>query len=91
MRCMACGGVMILMNAIEDMTMAIPGFERHSYMCSVCRDTEQRLAFTKHAKERDIDRVSVLAAPPTTPGSPSHTLSGRLSSLRHALAKTRGQ
>ena len=32
MRCMACGGDMVLINAIEDLTMAVIGFERHAYM-----------------------------------------------------------
>jgi len=89
MRCMACGGEMILMKAIEDLSMAVPGFERRSYMCSVCLDTEQRLVFNKQAKEREIDPVPVLMAPPTAPASTSDTLSGRLSFLRHALAKLR--
>jgi hypothetical protein len=30
---MACGAEMILMKVIEDMTMPVPGFERHAYMC----------------------------------------------------------
>ena len=29
MRCMACGGEMVLINAIEDLTMPVIGFERH--------------------------------------------------------------
>jgi hypothetical protein len=30
MRCMACGAEMILVKVIEDVTMPIPGFERHA-------------------------------------------------------------
>jgi len=80
---------MILIKAIEDLTMAVPGFERRSYMCSVCFDTEQRLAFNKHGKEHNVDPVPVFTAPPTVPASTSYTLSGRLSFLRHALARMR--
>ena len=53
MRCMACGAEMILMNVVEDDTMAVPGFEHHTFMCSECRDTERRLVFTKHGREGD--------------------------------------
>jgi hypothetical protein len=52
MRCMACGAEMILMKAIEDVSMPIPGFERHAYVCSLCNETEQRLVFNKRAEER---------------------------------------
>ena len=53
MRCMTCGGEMILMNVVEDNTVAVPGFERHTFMCSECRDTERRLVFTKDGRESD--------------------------------------
>jgi hypothetical protein len=43
MRCMACRAEMILMKVIEDMTMPVPGFERHAYVCSLSNETEQRL------------------------------------------------
>jgi len=60
MRCMACGAEMILVKAIEDETMPVPGFQRHAYMCSSCHDTEQRLVFNK----RLVDKVSQLIGPP---------------------------
>ena len=44
MRCMACGTDMILTNVATDDTMPVFGFQRHSYMCPSCHDTEQRLA-----------------------------------------------
>jgi hypothetical protein len=43
MHCMACGAEMILVKVMEDVTMPVPGFERHAYMCSLCNETEQRL------------------------------------------------
>ncbi len=63
MRCMACGAEMILMNVVEDDTMAVPGFEHHTFMCSECHDVERRLVFTKHALEGDTGPVPVHAAP----------------------------
>jgi predicted ATPase len=53
MHCMACGAEMILVKVIEDVTMPVPGFERHAYMCSLCNETEQRLAFNRRAEERE--------------------------------------
>jgi hypothetical protein len=53
MRCMACAAEMILVKVIEDVTMPVPGFERHAYMCSLCNETEQRLVFNKRAEERE--------------------------------------
>jgi hypothetical protein len=57
MHCMACGAEMILVKVIEDVTMPVPGFERHAYMCSLCNETEQRLAFNGRAEERETETV----------------------------------
>jgi hypothetical protein len=48
---MACGAEMILVTAIEDVTMPVPGFERHAYTCSICSETEQRLVFNRSAEQ----------------------------------------
>ena len=69
MRCMACGGEMILMNVVQDDTLAVPGFEHHTFTCSECEDTERRLVFTKHSREGDIEPTPVQAAPPVMPAS----------------------
>jgi hypothetical protein len=47
MQCLACGGEMILMSAVKDETIAVTGFEHHTFMCSRCNDIERRLVFTK--------------------------------------------
>jgi hypothetical protein len=52
MRCMVCGAEMILIKAIPDDTMPVPGFEHHTFMCSACHDIESRLVFDRH--DRDI-------------------------------------
>jgi hypothetical protein len=68
MRCMGCGGEMILMNVVPDDTMAVPGFEHHSFMCSECQDMEQRLVFTKYGREEAPEGMPIHAAPPIAPG-----------------------
>ena len=57
MLCMACGAKMILVRAIDDETMPVPGFQRHAYMCSSCHDTEQHLVFNKHPQGREPETV----------------------------------
>jgi hypothetical protein len=69
MRCMACGGEMILMNAVPDDTMEVHGFEQHTFTCSECQDVERRLVFTTHSREGDTDATPVQAAPPIAPAS----------------------
>ena len=91
MRCMMCGAEMILMKVVEDETMAVPGFERQAYMCSVCYDTENRLVFNKHAKERDTEAVPVLTPPPIAPTSTIQNQRATAQDfLGRVLAKLRG-
>jgi hypothetical protein len=35
--------------------MPVFGFQRHSYMCPSCHDTEQRLAFDKHSQALETE------------------------------------
>ena len=63
MRCMACGAEMILITVTEDVSMPVPGFKHHSYMCSKCHDTEQRLVFNKRDEECGIEAAT---SPPST-------------------------
>jgi hypothetical protein len=45
MRCLVCGAEMSLEQVIgEDCP---PGFERRTFVCSECGDTEQRLALSQ--------------------------------------------
>jgi hypothetical protein len=95
---MACGGEMILMKVIEDETMAVSGFERRSFMCSECYDTEQRIAFNKRDRERDSETVPVLTeeliAPKAPPVAPASKVQNQRAAgpgfLRGVLAKIRG-
>ena len=56
-RCRACGGEMVLINVIEDMSMPVVGLERRAYMCSACGITEQRTAINKQAKKNTTPRL----------------------------------
>ncbi len=69
MRCMACGAEMILMNVNRDDTMAVLGFEHHTFRCSACHETERRLVFTKHGRETDAEPLPVHPEPPIVPAS----------------------
>jgi hypothetical protein len=69
MLCMARGAEMILMNVVQDDTMAVPGFEHHTFTCSECQDVEQRLVFTKQDRESDTEPMPEQAAPPVVPAS----------------------
>jgi hypothetical protein len=59
---------MLLMNVIQDNTMAIPGFEHRTFMCSACHDVERRLVFVKPG-EQGADTLPVHASPPVAPAS----------------------
>jgi len=59
---------MVLMNAVLDDTMAVPGFEHHTFRCSECQDIERRLVFTKHS-EGDTEPMPVEIAPTIAPST----------------------
>jgi hypothetical protein len=69
MRCMVCGATMTLIKVVPDDAMAVHGFEHHTFMCSACRDVEQRLVFIKHGREGDAEAMPVHTAPPIVPAS----------------------
>jgi hypothetical protein len=60
---------MILMQTVRDETMAVPGFEHHTFMCSDCHDTEQRLVFVKPTDQADPEPVTLNAAPSISPAA----------------------
>jgi hypothetical protein len=91
MRCMACGGEMVLINAIEDWTKPVLGFERHAYMCSACGDIEHRTVFNKQAKEKHDAEVAAALAPPIVPTATSEKQPTAQSFFGRVLAKIRGQ
>src|SRR5215203_1640342 len=64
MRCLACGREMKLVNVVADDRMMVPGFERQTFTCLVCKDTERRFVFNNRGKEH-----SSVASPPLAPTS----------------------
>jgi hypothetical protein len=83
---MACGAEMILVKVIADETMPVSGFQRHAYMCSLCHDTEQRLVFSKHAQEQELETVFTPA--PLEPASTVQNLRATVKGfLEPVLAK----
>jgi hypothetical protein len=92
MRCMVCGAEMILMNVVQDDTMAVPGFEHRTFMCSSCHDVERRLAFVKQ-DESVPEALPVHAAPPIVPAEPApdeHIALPAPGLIRRVVAKLRG-
>ena len=91
MRCMACGGEMVLINAIEDLTMPVIGFERHAYMCSACGDIEKRTVFNKQAKEKHEAEIAAALSPPIVPTATIEKQPARQGFFGRVLAKIRRQ
>jgi hypothetical protein len=86
---MACGAEMVLIDTAEDLTKAILGFERETYVCSGCGDSEQRTVFNKQAKEkRQAEIATILNPPPIAPLEKVDDQPQRL--LKRMLAKIRG-
>jgi hypothetical protein len=69
MRCMTCGAEMILTTVAQDDTMAVRGFEHHTFICSECHVTERRVVFMRHGREDDAEPMPMHAAPPIVPAS----------------------
>ena len=51
MRCSACEADLILTSVAPDETVAMRGFEHHTYVCSACHMTERKVVYTKHGRE----------------------------------------
>ena len=88
MRRLACGAESILMNVVQDDTMAVPGFEHHTFMCSACPDIERRLVFNKREPTSEREPSPVHAAPSIEPtaGVPDEAAPGL---FKRVLAKLR--
>jgi hypothetical protein len=89
---------MILMKAVQDDTMAVAGFEHHTFMCSGCNDIERRLVFARPDEPSDAEpmpahaAMPVHAAPPLSPppADPNErTVMATPGILRRVLTKLR--
>ncbi len=96
---------MLLMQTVQDETMAVPGFERHTFMCSSCDDVEHRLVFAKPSEQpgpeavpADTVPVHVMSAgdaplhvaPPISPTARAHEHASAPGMFRRVLSKLRG-
>ena len=84
---------MILVSTVIDDTMAVAGFEHHTFMCSSCGDSERRLVFSRHVEGTEAERpVSIhevsSIAPATVLQDAERTTAPGL--LRWMFAKLRG-
>jgi hypothetical protein len=59
---------MLLMQTVQDDTMAVAGFEHRTFMCSDCHDVERRLVFTRPV-EQTGSAVPEHTAPPIAPAT----------------------
>jgi hypothetical protein len=57
--CTACDAELILTNVVPENTVAVRGFEHHTFICSGCHSTVRRVVFTRHGREEEL----VLADP----------------------------
>jgi hypothetical protein len=53
MHCAACDAELILTNVIPEKTVAVRGFEQHTFSCSGCHSTVRRVVFMRHGREED--------------------------------------
>src|SRR5262245_7255314 len=100
MRCLACGAEMLLMQTVQDETMAVPGFERHTFMCSSCNDIEHRLVFATPTEEASPDPrpahpapagpMLVHTAPSISPATAMHARASAPGMFRRVLSMLRG-
>jgi hypothetical protein len=81
MRCLSCGAQMRLQQVAGDESVAVAGFEHHTFTCPACGEVERRRVFTK---ER-TPRILVHAAPAISPAfamadesTPAPTLAKRM-------------
>jgi hypothetical protein len=61
MRCMACGGEMILKAVKPDDAGMVAGFRHETLHCLVCRDTEHRFVYSRESSEKpELPLISAL-------------------------------
>ena len=47
MHCIACDAELILTNVVPENTVAVRGFEHHTFICSGCHSTVRRVVFNE--------------------------------------------
>jgi hypothetical protein len=67
---------MLLMQTVQDETMPVPGFERHTFMCSSCDDVEHRLVFAKPTEQPSPQTVPADTVPMHVTSAPAASAGG---------------
>jgi hypothetical protein len=76
MRCIACGGEMILTAVTPDDAGMVAGFKHETLHCRVCRDTEHRFVYSREASEKpELQPISVLLRQPVISSTPIEAIS----------------
>ena len=65
MRCLGCGGEMLLTQVVLDDTRKGLGFERHTYNCSACPQIARRVVFWR--AKMPVTELPVVATQPEAP------------------------
>src|SRR6516225_6876338 len=93
MRCMACGGEMILTAVKPDEFGMVVGFTHETFQCSVCHDVECRFVFRRELrpisvcpKQTFVSASSVEAISASRPQSPAPSKSTSSLSLQEQTA-----
>jgi hypothetical protein len=81
---------MLLMKVVEDDTMAVSGFEHHTFMCSGCGDVEGRLIFNRE-QATPSGSVTIHVAPPLLPATTVETSPATPGLLERMAARLRGR
>src|SRR5260370_16539915 len=85
MRCMACGGEMVLTAGTSDDAVSVEGFKYETHQCLGCGGTERRLVFVRGSTEttapppvspRPEQPVSSCPHPDPTPSAPPRAPAG---------------
>jgi hypothetical protein len=66
MHCTACGAELTLTSVVPE---AVPGVERHTFICSACHVTEHRVVFMRHGREDDGGPMPIRAPPCIMPST----------------------
>jgi hypothetical protein len=71
MRCIACGGEMILTAVVPDDAGMVAGFRHETLHCRVCRDIEHRFVYSRESSEK-AESPFISALPQQVISSTSH-------------------
>jgi hypothetical protein len=89
MRCMACHGIMHLVETIPAKVIRAPGYEHRSFRCSTCSAIERRLAYTIQDLPQPAEPPPVSAAAMKLQARPSQEVLAELAAWARMMGKLR--